>query len=386
MSRDFELDSSQFLSTTSPPITVLPITVACWYKMESAASTEEMGLMQLSEKLQAENFFNLRLDDQVGTGDLQWNVRNEATVSICSSAINWTTGVWQHAAGRSVSSTDHSVFLNGGNEGTSSVDNSPELIDSFAVGVQRLSGSDSDFMDGLIAWPCMWNVALTDAEIASLGAGAHPFMVRPASIISFWPLYGDSSPEIDLVGNTSLTVTGATKGAETFPIYFPGKILQFPSGGSAALTGTAISGGVLESEIVTGGDTIIITLTGDTWVASGATFDAQRQNIIDGLDSAQSEAAGWNVEVRDKEVVGAVVRISDTMVTVTLTAAAAYVITADETITVTVPATALVTSVSAIVATPTFDVTNEVVTAGQLLSIGSNLTGGHNRLHGGMLT
>lgn len=145
-----------------------------------------------------------------------------------------------------------------------------------------------------------------------------------------------------------------------------GAHLFIAAGGSAALTGTAISGGVLESEIVTGGDTIIITLTGDTWVAAGATFDAQRQNIIDGLDSAQSEAAGWNVEVRDKEVVGAVVRTSDTVVTVTLTAAAAYVITADETITVTVPATALVTSVSAIIATPTFDVTNE--TAGRIMS------------------
>ena len=67
---------------------------------------------------------------------------------------------------------------------------------------------------------------------------------------------------------------------------------------TAALTGTAISGGVLESEIVTGGETIIITLTGDTWVAAGATFDAQRQNIIDGMDSAQTEEFGWNNVVK----------------------------------------------------------------------------------------
>ena len=127
------------------------------------------------------------------------------------------------------------------------------------------------------------------------------------------------------------------------------------TGSSAALTGTATSS-ISESDIVTGGKTIILTLTGDTWVAAGATFDAQRQNVIDGLDSAQTETLGWNNEVRDKEVVTSVARTSDTVVTITLTAGAAYDITAQETITATIPATALVTSASAVVAAPTFTV------------------------------
>ena len=125
---------------------------------------------------------------------------------------------------------------------------------------------------------------------------------------------------------------------------------------TAAITGTSVPT-ITEADVVTGGKTIIITLTGDTWVAAGATFNAQRQNIINGLDSAQSELTGWDNEVRDKEVVTAVVRTSDTIVTVTLTASAAYDITATETITATIPATALVTSVSAIIGVPTFTVT-----------------------------
>jgi hypothetical protein len=96
-----------------------------------------------------------------------------------------------------------------------------------------------------------------------------------------------------------------------------------------------------ETDIVTGGQTIIITLYDDTWVTSGATFNAQRQNIIDGITSAQSEATGWNAEVRDNMAVTDVVRTSDTVVTVTLPASAGFSITARETIMVTVPATAL---------------------------------------------
>ena len=135
----------------------------------------------------------------------------------------------------------------------------------------------------------------------------------------------------------------------------PYGLLDEDAGVSAAVTGTAIAS-ITESDIVTGGKTIIITLTNDTWVTAGATFDAQRQNIINGLDSAQSELTGWNAEVRDKEVVGSVVRTSNTVVTITLSASASYDITAQETITVTVPATALTTSASAVVATPTFTV------------------------------
>ncbi len=130
---------------------------------------------------------------------------------------------------------------------------------------------------------------------------------------------------------------------------------------SGVITGTA-EPAALESEIVVGDETTIITLSDDTWVADGATFDAQRQAIIAGADSAEAEVAGWNAEVRDKEDVTAVVRTSDTVVTITWSAAAAYKITANETITVTIPAAALVTSGIAVVATPTFVITNETPT------------------------
>lgn len=84
-------------------------------------------------------------------------------------------------------------------------------------------------------------------------------------------------------------------------------------------------------------------------------FNARRQSIIDGLDSAQSETYGWDAEVKAKIPVTDVVRTSDTVVTITLSAEAAYDITAQETITVTVPAVALAGNTQ-IVATPTFTV------------------------------
>ena len=122
---------------------------------------------------------------------------------------------------------------------------------------------------------------------------------------------------------------------------------------SAALTGT-ITASVTEADIVAGGKTLVITLTNDTWIAAGAgSFDLQRAAIIAGCDSAQSEAAGWDLVPKATQSVGGVVRTSDTVVTITWDAFATYNITANETITVTVPATAVVSGI-ATVATPTF--------------------------------
>jgi hypothetical protein len=86
-------------------------------------------------------------------------------------------------------------------------------------------------------------------------------------------------------------------------------------------------------------------------------FDHQRQAIINGLDSAQSEAHGWDVEVKGKIPVTDVARTSDTVATITLSPEAAYNITATETVTATIPTAALVNYDSNIVASPTFDIT-----------------------------
>ena len=129
---------------------------------------------------------------------------------------------------------------------------------------------------------------------------------------------------------------------------------------TATLSGT-VAPSVMENNIVSGGRTIILTLSDDTWVAAGATFDAQRQNIINGLDAATTPTNGWNNEIRDGSLaVGNVVRTSDTVVTITLPADAQYDITANETITATIPASALVISAIDIVTSPTFDITFDV--------------------------
>jgi hypothetical protein len=153
----------------------------------------------------------------------------------------------------------------------------------------------------------------------------------------------------DVIGSTDVTAGWTMNLADNYAMI--ASAVSEAAGATAALSGTA-GDGTAESLIVAGGETIILTLTNDTWVAAGATFDAQRQNIIDGIDSAQAEAAGWDAQ-RSNIAVTDVVRTSATVVTITLPALASYAITANETITATIPATAL-TGAAQLVASPTF--------------------------------
>lgn len=84
-------------------------------------------------------------------------------------------------------------------------------------------------------------------------------------------------------------------------------------------------------------------------------FDDARAAIAAGLDSAQSEAAGWDARRSTIVPESAVVRTSATVVTITLVADASYNITATETITATVPAVALA-GATQLVASPTFTI------------------------------
>lgn len=140
----------------------------------------------------------------------------------------------------------------------------------------------------------------------------------------------------------------------------PTFVVSYNPPASAAVTGTA--DGADSDDIIDGGKTIIITLTDDTWVASGAAFNAIRQDIIDGLDAASSPTNGWNNKVRDVIADTTCVRTSDTVVTITLPATSDYDVSANEAVTVTVPASATVLS-GAIVASNTVDISAVSTTA-----------------------
>jgi len=114
---------------------------------------------------------------------------------------------------------------------------------------------------------------------------------------------------------------------------------------------------------------IIVLLTNDTFNPLTHTIT---QAIIDGITSAGIEANGWNIRVRNELQLASVTRVTEGILRIDLPSFPAYAITANETITVTIPAIAVDSGV-AVIASPTFTVTDVVAVGGSLINTHATL-------------
>jgi hypothetical protein len=126
---------------------------------------------------------------------------------------------------------------------------------------------------------------------------------------------------------------------------------------SAAVTGTMQSGGVTESEVAAGGETIIITLSNDTWDADVGSDDNATTQLLANITGDLSEAADWSAEVQANWDFNDVSRDNDNTVTITLPATS-YDIGANEVVTIVVSA-ASVASATTYTASPTLTISKE---------------------------
>jgi hypothetical protein len=189
--------------------------MACWFKLDvlPSVSGNESDFIGLSKSSSPHSWMFMGIDQDAPNADkMMLNVRGSASNPLWTST-SAVTGTWQHACGVSHSPTDHRVFLDGGGKGTDAVSQtlSTNTVDRTTIGGFWTTDWYNK-MDGQIAEACIWNIGLSDEEIAALARGVHPLNMHRASIVGYWPLFGNDSPEPDLSGNgLGMTVTGATK-------------------------------------------------------------------------------------------------------------------------------------------------------------------------------
>lgn len=123
-----------------------------------------------------------------------------------------TAGQVHHLTARVTSTSDREMILDGdfANEGNTTSTTTVDVtkIDRISAGKRDNDYQDNPF-NGVIYELSAWDVALTDDEITLLNAGAPPMLIRPASLVHWWP-HWQAGTVIDVVGGTHLTVTSAT--------------------------------------------------------------------------------------------------------------------------------------------------------------------------------
>jgi len=188
--------------------------MACWFKAASQTSTKTLiGFGNSS------SYPQLYLGAQANTNYVFSLVEDTGT-SYSITTVGYDVGEWNHACGVFTSNTLRASYLNGGNKATNATSRVfPSTANVTTIGVRHRGGAFANYMDGVIAEAGIWNVALTDAEVASLAAGFSPLFVRPASLVAYWPLIRDE--DIDIVGGYDLTAYNSPTIAAHCPIMRP---------------------------------------------------------------------------------------------------------------------------------------------------------------------
>ena len=214
--RLFDDDSSQYLAVDSTPVTAAPLTMACWFKTDDI--TARQTLMHIVDRSAPSDWFLMEFyGDLAGDYIGAWARREGGSESLAYSTVGISADTWTHCCNVYYASDDRSAFVNGGGEGNNVVDRAPLGIDSVSIGA-TYDSSPGSYTSGSIAHAAIWNVALTDSEVAALAAGADPRTIRPQNLVSYWPLVRDDN---DIVGGYHMT-------PYNFPVYddAPGKLMR----------------------------------------------------------------------------------------------------------------------------------------------------------------
>lgn len=199
MPRDFDGTSGYLEATTTLGLSAFPFSYACWFQTDVVNA--DQCLMSLSDLDSTPiHYMGFR-----NTGDA---FRVHSTGGSQNGLTGLTAGTWYHGAGVWASATSRTPYTNGTayttDTGSKVYGSTP---DTFTIGAQILSSTRGQYFNGRIAWAAVWNVALAQNEVSMLYAGCYPPML-PRRPIAFWPLFGDSSTEQDIIGRYDLTLSG----------------------------------------------------------------------------------------------------------------------------------------------------------------------------------
>lgn len=223
MARKFN-GTDRKLVNANPAVTGVPLTLAAWFNSSSAADNQ--AIVGICDILGNTNNFLLRAGGAVAGDPVQAIAQATAASGIAASTTGYTTNQWTHACAVFRSATSRDAYIDGGSKGSETTSATPAGLDRTSIGV-RESLAPAAFFNGDLQEAAIWNVDLTDAEVALLATGVQPTMVRAESLVAYWPIFGDDSPEPDEIGTFDLTVTNAIKSTHRWMLA-PGSPLWIP--------------------------------------------------------------------------------------------------------------------------------------------------------------
>lgn len=212
MARTFDATSEK-LEVTSP--SVLPAasgTISLWIKPAwNSGDSASRWFLDASGSSANDRLVFLRFsDNNIYVGWLRVSPLNDDRIIVSDSGL-FSSGTWAHWAFRwNDSANTCELFRNGSSVASRTSDLvTYSLTTNLVLGNVQGFGGAEDSRGDLQEFG-MWSSSLSNDDISALAKGFSPAMVSPSTLECYLPLVGRQSPERDIVGGQSFTVTGAT--------------------------------------------------------------------------------------------------------------------------------------------------------------------------------
>ena len=197
MAYEFASASSQYLRTSSSPVSGVPLTLACWFRGNGTPATGVFWPIIVLNDTGSNDRVNIAV---TGSNVTCAFVDDGVDAATATATGEYTSGSWIHGCAIHASSSSREIYVNGVSKGTNtSALNSLSSFNRMTIGSNHIA---SAFFNGSIAEVGVWNVALTASEIASLAKGVTCDQVRPQSLVFYAPLIRDL---VDLRGGLTIT-------------------------------------------------------------------------------------------------------------------------------------------------------------------------------------
>ena len=207
--------TNQYLQLGSAAVTAAPLTMACWFNVNSITYSHVLVSITNSGIEGGITRFVLLAAGAI-SGDPVRAIASDSSSQngIAETTKGYSANIWHHAAGVFTSQISRSSYLDGGNSGTNATSITPTLLNRTNIGVQFLQSaggtSGTSFTDGQIAEVGIWNAALTSEEVASLAKGMTCDKIRPQSLVFYAPLVRDLIDQkggLTITNNNGATIT-----------------------------------------------------------------------------------------------------------------------------------------------------------------------------------
>lgn len=225
MSVTFDSASSEYLEWYTAPVSAPAFTICAWIKTSNL--TNNQAIVQIQDKDLPDKRHRIAFRGATAGDPVQVYSQSDAPNGLAESTTGLSSATWHCVVGVFTGNANRTIYLDGGSSASNTTSIAPTGMDSISIG-RNGDSTPSEYFDGKIAEVCVWNSALSPADIASLAAGERPSAISPANIKFYAPL--KSKYDAAFLG-ASVTVGGTpTFDPDDHPITYPNMKMILPDG------------------------------------------------------------------------------------------------------------------------------------------------------------